>query len=75
MFISNVGSKTVRICDSLFHLEIFPFGRDTMLLSGFLLSLFVSSAVCSDVVELTDGSFKSGVDGKDIMLVEFFAPW
>lgn len=75
MFISNVGSKLLKACDSNFHLEVFPFGRSTMLISGFLLTVFVSFAVCSDVVELTDGSFKSGVDGKDIMLVEFFAPW
>ncbi|XP_015754696.1 PREDICTED: protein disulfide-isomerase A3-like [Acropora digitifera] len=75
MFISNVGSKILKVRDSKFHLEVFPFGRGTMLISGFLLSLFVSFAVCSDVVELTDGSFKSEVDGKEIMLVEFFAPW
>jgi len=75
MFISNVGSKILKVCDSNFHLEVFPFGRGTMLISGFLLSLFVSFAVCSDVVELTDGSFSSEVDGKEIMLVEFFAPW
>lgn len=32
-------------------------------------------ALCSDVIELTDSSFASGVKDKDIMLVEFFAPW
>ena len=39
-----------------------------------LLSLVVA-AFASDVIELTDSDFEAGVSGKDIMLVEFFAPW
>ena len=39
-----------------------------------LLSVIVG-AFGSDVIELTDSSFAGGVDGKDVMLVEFFAPW
>lgn len=29
----------------------------------------------SDVVELTDDTFDSGMKGVDLALVEFFAPW
>ncbi|GAB6032387.1 protein disulfide isomerase [Chamberlinius hualienensis] len=40
-----------------------------------LLSLLISSAYCSDVIELHDSDFSNLVDGRDIMLVEFYAPW
>ncbi|KAJ7384503.1 Protein disulfide-isomerase A3 [Desmophyllum pertusum] len=45
-----------------------------MIISTVLISLFASVAFCSDVIELGDSNFESGVQG-DIMLVEFFAPW
>ena len=37
--------------------------------------LFIGLALAEDVIELTDSNFKSEVEGKDIILVEFFAPW
>jgi len=40
-----------------------------------ILLLFVGAAFCSDVLELTDKNFKDQVQGKEILLVEFFAPW
>lgn len=46
-----------------------------MIISTILIALFASVAVCSDVIELTDSTFASGVKDKEIMLVEFFAPW
>ncbi|XP_068693419.1 protein disulfide-isomerase A3-like [Montipora foliosa] len=46
-----------------------------MIVTGLIVSLFATVALCSDVIELDDQNFKSGTDGKDIMLVEFFAPW
>lgn len=46
----------------------------TRLLVG--LFFVIGAAFCSDdVLDLTDSNFKDGVAGKDIMLVEFFAPW
>ena len=39
------------------------------------LALLFSLAVASDVIELDDSNFKSGVADLDIALVEFFAPW
>lgn len=39
------------------------------------LLLFVGAALCSDVLELTDGNFKESVKGKEILLIEFYAPW
>ena len=44
-------------------------------MKAFCLLLLVALAAGSDVLELTDSDFASGIDGKDIMLVEFFAPW
>jgi len=37
--------------------------------------LLISSAFGSDVLELTDSNFQDGVKDKEIILVEFFAPW
>ena len=46
-----------------------------MIVSGLLVSLFASAVICSDVIELGDDNFASGTEEKEIMLVEFFAPW
>jgi len=40
-----------------------------------LLILLVGSITASDVLDLGDNNFKDGVANKEIMLVEFFAPW
>jgi len=40
-----------------------------------LVTLFIGAALCSDVLDLTDSNFKSEVDDKDIILLEFYAPW
>jgi len=40
-----------------------------------LLSTIVTITSASDVLELTDDNFQDGVKGKDIILIEFFAPW
>ena len=32
-------------------------------------------SACADVVILTDSNFHEEVDGDDVWLVEFFAPW
>ena len=32
-------------------------------------------ALGSDVLDLSDGGFEAEAKGRDIMLVEFFAPW
>ena len=40
-----------------------------------LLLMFLGLAYASDVLELSDDTFKDGVSGKDIVLVEFYAPW
>jgi len=40
-----------------------------------VLVLCLGAAVCSDVLELTDSNFKDQVKGKEILLVEFYAPW
>jgi len=42
--------------------------------SIFLLAI-VAASYASDVLELTDSTFESGVANKEIVLVEFFAPW
>lgn len=39
------------------------------------LLLFLGAAYCSDVIELTDSNFKEKTKDKDILLIEFFAPW
>lgn len=39
-----------------------------------LLSLVVV-AFASDVMDLSDSDFASSIANKDIVLVEFFAPW
>jgi len=41
----------------------------------FFVLLFAGLTFAEDVVELTDSTFQSEVEGKDIILVEFFAPW
>lgn len=40
-----------------------------------LLALCVALVTASDVLELDANSFESGVADKDIILVEFYAPW
>ncbi|ORX37455.1 thioredoxin-like protein [Kockovaella imperatae] len=40
-----------------------------------LLATFTAGALASDVIDLTGGTFKSEVNGEDLALVEFFAPW
>ena len=40
-----------------------------------LILLFVGSALCSDVIELTDSNFDNTIKDKDILLIEFYAPW
>ncbi|XP_065671417.1 protein disulfide-isomerase A3 [Hydra vulgaris] len=43
---------------------------------GFILVLIsISTVLCSDVLELTDSTFKSGIENEEIILVEFYAPW
>jgi len=40
-----------------------------------LLLSVIGATIASDVLELTDGNFQSSIADKDIILVEFFAPW
>ena len=40
-----------------------------------LMLVAVVAAEDSDVMELDEDSFKDGVADKDIILVEFYAPW
>ena len=40
-----------------------------------LLAVVATAEENSDVLELDGDSFKSGIAGKDIVLVEFYAPW
>ena len=40
-----------------------------------LIILFIGSAFASDVLDLGDDNFKAAVADKEMMLVEFFAPW
>ncbi|KAI8075220.1 thioredoxin-like protein [Gongronella butleri] len=52
--------------------------KKTILLSAILASFASISSVLADdsnVISLTSKDFKENVDGKDLMLVEFFAPW
>lgn len=42
---------------------------------GSVLVLGASLVSASDVLDLTGDNFKSTVDGEDLILVEFFAPW
>jgi len=44
-------------------------------LTSLFLVILASTAYSSDVLDLSDSDFQASVDGKDIMLVEFFAPW
>ena len=44
-------------------------------LLSLLLALCVALVTASDVLELDANSFESGVADKDIILVEFYAPW
>jgi len=44
-------------------------------MKGVVLLVLLGVAYASDVLELSDETFKDGVSGKDIMLVEFYAPW
>merc|ERR1711887_174926 len=46
-----------------------------MTMKGVVLLLLLGVAYASDVLELSDETFKDGVSGKEIMLVEFYAPW
>lgn len=46
-----------------------------MYLYSALIFAFVGCTFASDVIELKDSDFESQVNNKDIMLVEFFAPW
>lgn len=40
-----------------------------------LLAVVVSAEDNSDVLEFDSDSFQDGIAGKDIILVEFYAPW
>lgn len=44
-------------------------------LLSLLLALCVALVTASDVLELDANSFESGIANKDIILVEFYAPW
>merc|ERR1711931_372477 len=44
-------------------------------MKGVVLLMLLGIAFGSDVLELSDDTFKDGVSGKDIILVEFYAPW
>lgn len=44
-------------------------------LLSLLLALCVALVAASDVIELGADSFQSGIADKDIILVEFYAPW
>ena len=66
--------KNLITFEELSNFEVF-FHLSNMIVTGLIVSLFATVALCSDVIELDDQNFKSGTDGKDIMLVEFFAPW
>ena len=44
-------------------------------MKGVVLLMLLGVALGSDVLELSDETFKDGVSGKDIILVEFYAPW
>lgn len=37
--------------------------------------MFQSFVAASDVLDLNNDNFKTTVDGEDLILVEFFAPW
>lgn len=40
-----------------------------------LLAVVVAADDSSDVIELDSESFQDGIADKDIILVEFYAPW
>lgn len=42
---------------------------------GSVLVLGATFVAASDVIDLKDDTFKTTVDGEDLILVEFFAPW
>ena len=66
--------------------EILPAGEPVVLaiifsrtmsrgLLSLLLALCVALVAASDVLELDGNSFESGIADKNIILVEFYAPW
>jgi len=44
-------------------------------MKGVVFLLLIGAALGSDVLELSDDTFKDGLAGKDIVLVKFYAPW
>merc|ERR1712168_344968 len=52
-----------------------PTSTQDTTMKGVVLLMLLGVALGSDVLELSDETFKDGVSGKDIILVEFFAPW
>ena len=47
-------------------------------MKGYLLALcltLVAASVTGNVLELTDGDFDSTLEGHDLALVMFYAPW
>lgn len=46
-----------------------------MALSFLAISFLLGVAVASDVIDLDKDNFESGLAGKELVLVEFFAPW
>merc|ERR1711953_153266 len=45
------------------------------MMRGIVFLMLLGVTLASDVLELGDDNFKDGVTGKDIVLVEFYAPW
>ena len=45
------------------------------MMKGVVFLLLIGAALGSDVLELSDDTFKDGLAGKDIVLVKFYAPW
>merc|ERR1712168_612986 len=52
-----------------------PTSTQDTTMKGVVLLMLLDIAFGSDVLELSDDTFKDGVSGKDIILVEFYAPW
>merc|ERR1712168_830085 len=52
-----------------------PTSTQDTTMKGVVLLMLLGVALGSDVLELSDETFKDGVSGKDIILVEFYAPW